>query len=98
MYIKDGIAYAGEQKSSLTISGARPMQDYLLWVRFSTGEERNYDCKPLLSRSGFAALKDTEVFNSVYIDYGVTVWCDGEIDISPNELYTNGAKADKDIA
>ncbi len=66
--------------------------------RFNTGEERVYDCKPLLSRSGFAALKDTEVCNSVYIDYGVTVWCDGEIDISPNELYTNGAKADKDIA
>ena len=79
-------------------SGARPMQDYMLWVRFSTGEERIRDCKPLLSRSGFAALKDTEVCNSVYIDYGVTVWCDGEIDISPNELYTNGAKADKDIA
>ena len=79
-------------------SGVRPMKDYMLWVRFNTGEERVYDCKPLLSRSGFAALKDTEVFNSVYIDYGVTVWCDGEIDISPNELYTNGAKADKDIA
>ena len=79
-------------------SGVRPMQDYMLWVRFNTGEERVYDCKPLLSRSGFAALKDTEVCNSVYIDYGVTVWCDGEIDISPNELYTNGAKADKDIA
>ena len=97
MYIKDGIAYAGEQKPSLTISGVRPMKDYILWVRFNTGEERVYDCKPLLSRSGFAALKDTEVCNSVYIDYGVTVWCDGEIDISPNELYTNGAKADKDI-
>ena len=74
-------------------SGVRPMQDYLRWVRFSTGEEGIRDCKPLLARSGFAVLKDTEVFNN-----GVTVWCDGEIDISPNELYTNGAKADKDIA
>ena len=43
MYIKDGIAYAGEQKPSLTISGVRPMQDYMLWVRFNTGEERVYD-------------------------------------------------------
>ncbi len=98
MYIVDGIAYAGEPKPALTVCGVRPMKDYMLWVRFNTGEERVYDCKPLLSRSGFAALKDTEVCNSVYIDYGVTVWCDGEIDISPNELYTNGAKADKDIA
>lgn len=98
MYIKDGIAYAGEQKPALTISGVRPMQDYLLWVRFNTGEERVYDCKPLLKHSGFAALKDTEIFNSVYIDYGVVVWCGGDIDISPGELYANGAKSDKDIA
>ena len=79
-------------------SGVRPMQDYMLWVRFNTGEQRIYDFKPLLAKAAFAPLKDIEVFNSVYIDYGVTVWCDGEIDISPNELYTNGAKADKDIA
>ena len=35
MYIKDGIAYAGEQKPLLKISGVRPLEDYKLWVRFS---------------------------------------------------------------
>ena len=90
MYIKDGIAYAGEPKPTLKISGVRPMKDYMLWVRFNTGEAKIYDFKPLLELAGFAPLKDTEVFNSVYIDYGMTVWQDGDIDIAPEELYENG--------
>ena len=65
-----------------------------LWVRFNTGEAKVYDCKPLLEKSGFAPLKDVSVFISVYIDYGITVWLNGDIDISPNELYENGIIAE----
>ena len=93
MYIVDGIAYAGEPKPALTVCGVRPMKDYMLWVRFNTGEQRIYDFKPLLAKAAFAPLKDIAVFNSVYIDYGVTVWNDGDIDIAPEELYKNGAAA-----
>lgn len=99
MYIRDGIAYAGEQKPTIRISGVRPLNDYMLWVRFNTGEAKIYDCKPLLELAGFAPLKDTEVFKGVYIDYGVTVWHGGDIDIAPEELYENGITADRaDIA
>ena len=90
MYIKDGIAYAGEQKPVIKISGVRPMKDYILWVRFNTGEEKLYDFKPLLELAAYKALKDVTIFNNVYIDYGVTVWENGDIDIAPEELYENG--------
>ena len=91
MFIDNGIAYAGERKPAIKISGVRPMKDHMLWVRFNTGEAMIYDCKPLLKLKAFAPLKDMDIFMSVYIDYGVTVWMDGDIDIAPEELYENGA-------
>ena len=94
MYIKDGIAYAGEMKPALKVSGVRPLSDYRLWVRFNTGEAKVYDCKPLLGKAGFAPLNDIAVFNGAYIDYGIVVWLNGDIDISPNELYENGIIAE----
>jgi hypothetical protein len=36
------------------------------------------------------ALKDKDLFNSVYVDYGVTVWNEGTIDIAPEFLYEHG--------
>ena len=89
MYIADGIAYAGEKTKPIEVSGVRPMADYKLWVRFSTGEARVFDFKPLLNTPAFAPLADVERFKEVYIDYGVPVWMDGDIDIGPEYLYEN---------
>ena len=93
MYIKDGIAYAGEQKQPLKISGVRPLEGYRLWLRFNNGEAKVFDFSGLLDSPAFSPLRDKAVFNSVYIDYGVTVWNDGEIDIAPEYLYENGESA-----
>ena len=90
MYIKNGIAYAGEETPPLKISGVRPMDDHVLWVRFNTGEAATFDFAPLLDKPAFAPLRDRAIFDSVYIDYGVTVWMDGDIDIAPEYLYENG--------
>ena len=99
MYIVDGIAYAGEQKPPIKISGVRPLPDHRLWVRFNTGEAKVFDFTPLLSAPAFAPLQDEELFRQVYIDYGVTVWCDGDIDIAPERLYKEGISAeDTEIA
>ena len=93
MYIIDGIAYAGELTPMLKISGVRPLKDYKLWVRFNNGEAKIFDFKPLLDLPIFKPLADVEVFNSVYIDHGVTVWNDGDIDIAPEALYNEGVTA-----
>lgn len=99
MYIQNGIAYAGEQPKPITVSGVRPLPDHVLWVRFSTGEIKLFDFKPLLNDPAFQPLKDTEVWNRVYIDYGVTVWQDGDIDIAPEYLYRHGMPfAEKETA
>lgn len=90
MYIRDGIAYAGELKPMLRICGVRPLDDYILWVRFNNGETKLFDMKTILDHPAFSPLKDPEVFKSVYIDYGATVWEDGNIDIAPEYLYDKG--------
>ena len=91
MYIVNGIAYAGEQKPVLRVSGVRPLDDFRLWVRFSTGEAKIFDCKPLFDLPIFAPLRTPETFRAVYIDYGVPTWNDGTIDLSPETLYDEGA-------
>lgn len=89
MYINNGIAYAGERKPEVRVSGIRPMENHLLWIRFNTGEAKVFDFKPLLDSPAFTPLKDESVFKGVYIDYGIAVWMDGDIDIAPAYLYEN---------
>ena len=99
MYIIDTIAYAEEPAPMIKVSGVRPLDDYMLWVRFSTGEAKLFDFKPLLSLPAFAPLADKKLFKSVYIDYGVTVWNGGEIDIAPETLYAEGQLVkDKEVS
>ena len=90
MYILNGIAYAGEPKPLLKVSGVRPLEDFCLWVRFNNSETRIFDFKPLLNSQAFKPLSNPSVFKNVYIDYGVPVWNDGDIDIAPETLYENG--------
>ena len=94
MYIKNGIAYAGKEIPPLKISGVRPLANFNLWVRFSNGEAKIFDFKPLLNDAGFMPLQDEKVFRDVYIDYGCTVWKDGDIDIAPEYLYEHGVSAE----
>lgn len=92
MYIINGIAYAGEPIPSVKVSGVRPLEGHKLWVRFNNGETKVFDFKSMLELPAFAPLADEEVFRSVYIDSGMTVWNDGDIDIAPEYLYENGVE------
>lgn len=98
MYIKSGIAYAGEAPQIMKISGVRPMDGHKLWVRFLNGETKVFDFTPLLNTPAFQPLQNIETFRSVYIDYGVPVWNDGDIDIAPEYLYQNGVSFDSIVS
>ena len=61
MYVRDGIAYAGEPAPVIKVSGVRPLSDHQLWIRFNTGEIKIFDFAPLLGQTAFAPLADEEV-------------------------------------
>ena len=98
MYVIDGIAYAGEQEKEITVNGIRAMDDYKLWLRFSTGEAKVFDFAPLLKQEAFRPLTDLGTFRGVYIDYGIPVWNDGAIDIAPQYLYEHAVAAKDESA
>ena len=99
MYIIDGIAYAGEQKKPISVKAVRPLDGYKLLVRFMTDEQKIFDFMPLLDKPCFAPLEDKAVFDRAYVDYGTVTWNDGEIDIAPERLYSDGVSvSNQDIA
>ncbi len=98
MYIVNGIAYAGEKSPEIKIVGVRPLDNYKLWVRFNTGETKTFDFNPLLNKTAYKPLADTNKFKECYIDYGVVVWNNGDIDISPEYLYENGVNCEEIVA
>lgn len=74
-----------------------PIDDFRLIVTFDNGEKRLSDIKPLLSKKVFAPLKNPEIFNNVYIEYGAVTWkADGEeIDICPDKMYTDSVQIEE---
>jgi hypothetical protein len=92
MYIKDGIAYAGEKQENIEVSSVKVLDDLIMIVTFSTGEERIFDASYLLEYPAFASLKDEKIFKNAKVEYGVVVWNDGDIDIAPETMYKKSYK------
>ena len=90
MYTIDGIAYADDKQALIEVVAVRALPDHMLWVKFTTGEVKEFDFRPYLDMPVYSGLRDEEAFKAVYIDSGIPVWCDGEIDISPERLYKDG--------
>ena len=63
--------------------------DYRLAVKFIDGTAGEIDMSRLVTgdRAGiFAQLRDPELFNRAYVEYGAVVW-PGEIDLAPDAMY-----------
>ena len=97
MYIIDGIAYAGEQVPEIKVKSVIALEDYKLWVRFNDNSQKIFDFTGLLEFPCYEPLKDVNLFNGVYVDFGIVVWNDGEIDISPEKLYEEGVAVDNEL-
>ncbi len=94
MFIKDGIAYAGEPKAEMTVASVRVTGELSMLVTFSTGETRVFDAAYLLEQPVFKSLRDQDVFAAFQIDHGVVTWCDGDIDIAPEAMYEHSYEYD----
>ena len=66
-----------------------PLADYKLNVEFIDGTQGSVEMshRILSDKSGvFAKLKDIQLFNQVYLEYGVVTW-PGEIDLAPDAMH-----------
>jgi len=81
------------------ISDVEPRQGKTLLVTFDNGEQRAYDCTPLLRSEVFRPLQDEAIFRCAHADshgYGV-IWND-EIDLAESEVWLNGRIAEPEDA
>ena len=88
MFVYNGIVYGGEPKKCLSVVSVKVLQDYMMLITFSNGEERLFDAS-ILKGEFFEALQDEDNFKSAYVDHGVITWMDGEIDCAPEYMYQN---------
>lgn len=66
-----------------------PLANYKLNVEFVDGTNGSVEMshRILSDKSGvFTKLKDTQLFNQVYLEYGVVTW-PGEIDLAPDAMH-----------
>lgn len=87
MYIVNGIAYASERTANIKVKEIKPLDDLIMIVTFSTGEQRIFDATCMLEYPAFKILANEEVFKAAKVEYGVVVWNDGEIDLAPETMY-----------
>jgi len=63
-----------------------PQPDYSLILTFRNGEQKRYDCQPLLNFGVFQELRQLSYFFQAKAEHGTVVW-PHEQDICPDTLY-----------
>lgn len=86
MFVLNGIVYAGEPVESITVLSAKPLEDQMMLLTFSTGEQRLFDAS-ILKGPVFERLKVDCVFQNCKVIDGVVTWDQEEIDCSPEFMY-----------
>lgn len=66
----------------------KPLNNYILEIKFENGEKKYFDVKPYLEFKKFDELKDEKIFKTVKIAGLSIEWKNG-VDICPDELYNN---------
>ncbi|MBN2965593.1 DUF2442 domain-containing protein [Sulfurospirillum sp. T05] len=75
----------------LAVKDVKPLDDYLLLLRFENEEEKLFDVKPYLDFGKFQELKDQKLFNSVKVCFDSIEW-DNRLDLDPELLYQKSHK------
>ena len=98
MYIVNGIAYAGKKVDNISVTDIKILDDLIMIVTFSTGEQRLFDATCLIDFPAFKPLENEDVFKNAKIEYGVVIWNDGDIDIAPETMYEKSYAYENSVA
>ena len=100
MRILNDIVYAdnNSNKKDLKIIEIKIISELSMLVTFSNDEKRIFDLKEIVKYPAYEKLKDFEIFKNAYIEHGIIVWDNGNIDISPETVYENSFVYEQEIA
>ena len=68
------------------VKTVKPIDNFMLHIWFSNGEEKLFDVKPYLNLGIFSELNDLAMFNTVRPD-GLSVEWANEASLSPDTVY-----------
>lgn len=88
MYELNGFVYANEKPEIIEITDVKALDDMIMILTFSNGEQRLFDAT-ILTGPAFKPLADEAVFKNCKIVDGVVTWMDEEIDCAPEWMYVN---------
>ena len=99
MYVVNDIAYAENvYNKELKIVHLKVVSELCMLVTFSNGEKRIFDAKYLTKYPVYKKLDEYNTFKNAYIENGIIVWDNGDIDISVESVYNNSyAYEQKDV-
>ena len=89
MYIVNDICYADTKNEDIKVKEAVALEGGILLVTFQSGEKKLFDTTKLTG-SAFEPLKDEKTLRDMSIFHGIITWKNGEIDIAPETIYTEG--------
>jgi len=90
MYVVGDIAYSDNfENTEKKISEIKIISELCMLVIFTSGEKRIFDAKYLIQYPAYKKLEDFEIFKKAYIEKGIIIWNNGEIDIAPETVYQN---------
>jgi len=68
------------------VKAVKPIDNFMLHIWFTNGEEKLFDVKPYLNLGIFSELNDLEIFNTVRPD-GLSIEWANEASLSPDTVY-----------
>ena len=83
MFTLNGIVYASEKPENIQILSAKPLDDMMMLLTFSTGEQRLFDAT-ILNGPAFAPLSDEKIFKDCKVVDGIVTWMDEDMTVLLN--------------
>lgn len=73
MFVLNGIVHASEKQENIEILSAKPLDDMMMILTFSTGEQRLFDAT-ILKGAAFQPLTNDTIFKNCKVVNGVVTW------------------------